>query len=197
MPRLMRLKTSVLWRANNPTPGADPARRSMGSLTDEYLLELYPDSAEAVALRQQLFMGAYSRFVIARFRDNATRMCAFFKALATIRDAEEHLTHYGLPIAGAEEWIPAEITDEIRSLDSRYSIHEPGTPAAYVVDEPFWVMVVKASAQDIDSAIDRCLPQSNSQSDADDLRAICASLSEVAQTWTRSPSVVGLCYQVD
>ena len=56
-----------------------------------------------------------------------------------------------------------------------------------------WMMVTKAAPQDIDSAIDRCVPKA----DADDLRTTCINLSEVAQAWSRSPSVVGLCYQVD
>jgi hypothetical protein len=195
MPRLMRLKMSSAWRTHNPLPTADPSRSPLSNLSDECLSELYPDAHEIPALRQHLFMGAYTRFVIADFRADPAQMRAFFKALAAVRslDAQDHISGIGLPIEGAPEWIPAEITDEIRSLDTRYRLSEPGAPAAYVVAEPFWTMVVKAEPHHIDVAIERCVPQAN----ASDFRQNYALLSEVAQAWSRSPSVVGLCYQMD
>jgi hypothetical protein len=100
-----------------------------------------------------------------------------------------------LPRAGAAEWIPAEITDEIRSLDTRYEAAEPGTPAAYVVSDDFWTTLVKTGETDIEQTVNQFCQEEDIVS-AGGCRQQLTALVEVAQTWNRSPSVVGLCYQV-
>lgn len=197
MPRLTRLKTTAAWRSNNPLPTSDPARVPLGRLSDDYLRELYPDTGSAAELRQRLFMAAYTRFVVADFRGNSVQLRALFQAIAAVRSAvsDDCLSRIGLPIEGAAEWIPAEITDEIRALDTRYRITEPGAPAAYVVAEPFWTLLVKATPQEIHQAIERCAPATPDE--YNHLLQTCTALAEVAFAWSRSPSVVGLCYQIE
>ena len=198
LPRLVRLKHSPLWRLNNKAnPTKDPGRLSIRDLSDDHLRELYPESPSAVEVRQSWFRSAYSRFVVAHYHGDADETRRMFTALAHVRhiEPEQCLDADQFPLHGSPEWIPADITDEIRSLDERYDPAEIGLPAAYVIAESFWMLLVKASPSEIDkSAHLNCPP--NDSTCAENYRVALNTLSEVAYAWNRSPSVVGLCYQV-
>jgi hypothetical protein len=196
MPRLSRLKRSEVWRLARRNPADDPARIPLGTLSSELLDELYPP-ADGANQRQTLFQGVYSRYVLAHYRGQAQQSGDLLRALAGVRywDIDRCLDSVGVPREGSAEWIPAGITDEIRSLDCRYNPAEPGLPAAFVVGEDFWNLFLKVAPAELQSAA-ACLAP-------DDLtmQAACVGLlqqmADVALMWHRSPSVVGLCYQVE
>jgi hypothetical protein len=195
IPRLSRLKRSEVWRMSRRTPADDPARLPLGAITAEQLTELYPE-ADALQQRQTLFQGVYSRYVLAHYRGGAQLTGDLLHALSDARyiDADTCLNQWGVPREGSAEWIPAGITDEVRALDCRYDATEPGLPAAFVVAEGFWNLFLKATPAEYQAAAARLHP--------DDLTAqaesvaLLAAVAEVATMWHRSPSVVGLCYQV-
>jgi hypothetical protein len=197
LPRLSRLKGSPEWRSNRANLTSDPARIPMGSLSAEYLSVLYPEAESPAFARQALFMSAYNHFVVNQFRGGEQQVQGLLRTLAQVRGITpgNFLEANHLPRAGGAEWIPAEITDEIRSLDTRYEASEPGTPAAYVVSEDFWTMLVKTGETDIEQAVSEFCQDEDVPS-ASGCRQQLTALVEVAQTWNRSPSVVGLCYQI-
>ncbi len=197
LPRLSRLKNSPEWRSNRANLTSEPARIPMGSLSEEYLSVLYPEAESPASTRQALFLSAYNHFVVIQYRGGEQQVRGLLGTLAQVRAIApgDFLEPDNLPRAGAAEWIPAEITDEIRSLDKRYEAAEPGTPAAYVVSEDFWTTLVKMGETDIEQAVTQFC-QNEAAPSAGDCRQQLTALVEVAQAWNRSPSVVGLCYQV-
>lgn len=197
LPRLARLKYSAAWRIKNTNLTIDPARIPLSGLSDEYLNEMYPEASSAAAQRQAVFNAAYNRFVVSCYRGEVNQTIAMFQSVAQARAIapETCLDKELLPRPGAPEWIPSYITDEMRSLDTRYNPVEPGTPATYVISDDFWALLVKATAEDLDSAAQL---QHKTEPDAanNGLRTAFENLASVAYMWYRSPSVVGLCYQV-
>lgn len=197
LPRLARLKRSPVWRANKANLSNDPGRIPLRDLSEDYLAELYPEADSASMMRQSLFNSAYSRFVVAHYRGAVDQMQGILHALATARqmDAEQCLDADLLPRQGSPEWIPADITDEIRSLDERYDPAEPGLPATYVVADQFWSLLVKPTDSEIESSLRIGCPDGRRDCLETNQNALEA-LGQVAFAWNRSPSVVGLCYQV-
>jgi len=195
--RLSRLKNSPVWRSNRANLANDPARIPLGSLSEEYLNELYPESPSPAAARQALFLSAYNHFVVIQYRGDVRRVQAALRALAGVRGLApgSFLDASDLPYPGAPDWIPADITDEIRSLDTRYEMAQPDAPATYVVSDEFWTILVKTDADDIQRAAQHSA-QGDSALSPGECRQQLAALVEIAQLWNRSPSVVGLCYQV-
>ncbi len=197
LPRLTRLKNSPIWRSNRANLTVDPARIPMGNLSEDYLGVLYPEAETPASVRQDLFISAYNRFVVSQYRCNEAQLRGLLSTLAQVRALEsgDFLDTDHLPRAGAAEWIPAEITDEIRGLDERYEASEPGTPATYVVSDDFWTTMVKTGKAEIDQTAKQFADQEPSPS-VEGCRQHLAGLVEIAQVWNRSPSVVGLCYQI-
>lgn len=197
LPRLARLKHSAVWRVKNNPPNSDPGRLPLSDFSEAYLSEMYPEADSISEQRQYLFNLVYDRFIITRYCASVEQVSVLLKTLAHVRNSD--LSHYlgldDLPLAGSPEWIPLTITDEIRSLDTRYDPVQAGTPATYVVADHFWPLLVKASAADIEEAIRLECP-SNEGECIEETRRLLVGLSEVAYTWNRSPSVVGLCYQI-
>jgi hypothetical protein len=195
MPRLYRLKRSSLWLARGGAANQDPARLPLGDFSEDYLSELYPEAESAKRQRRLLFHAAYQRFVVTQYRGDLDEMRSVLGALADARQmpADECLDALALPREGSPEWIPAEITDDIRGLDTRYNPAEPGTPATYVIADQFWSLLVKVAAEEIDSAVANTTGDGHS---AESIRTALDALTNVAYMWNRSPSVVGLCYQV-
>jgi hypothetical protein len=188
MPRLAQLRRSPDWLH----AADDPARLPIRAFSEADLNRLCPD-AGADAARRALFYAAYERFVIARYRGRVGLTCRLLRALAGARklDADDYLDGDDLPHAGSPDWIPADITDEIRGLDARYIGDKPGTPAAYVIADSFWTLLVKAEAADLEAAAER-----QDEGAPVDAHRQLSDLVEVACAWNRSPSVVGLCYQI-
>ncbi len=116
-------------------------------------------------------------------------------ALAEIRRVSECLTTSGIPPEGSNFWIPVDLTDEIRALDTRYNSGLPDTPATYVVAEDFWPLLVKASADDVAAAAARCC--ASDPACHDDCVRRLRRLIDLAREWNRSSSVVGLYYQIN
>lgn len=194
MPRLARLKNSAIWRAKEAN--RDPARLPMGEISEAYMVELYPEAPSFGEQRQQLFTAAYARYVIAHYRSSTAPLQELLSTLVEVRNPESVcLDTDRLPLPGAAVWIPADITDEIRGLDTRYDPAEPGAPAAYVVAEDFWLLLAKATDDELDDTVKMYCRNSESAS-ADLLRRELSTLYEVAHSWNRSPSVVGLCYLI-
>ncbi len=197
IPRLSRLKNSPVWRSNRANLANDPARIPMANLSEAYLNELYPEAESPASVRQALFISAYNHFVVIQYRGELARVRGLLQSLGQVRDIMQgdFLDDGDLPRAGAADWIPADITDEIRSLDTRYELAEPGTPSTYVVSDDFWTFLVKTHADDIERAARR-FAQEDGVLSLDDCRQQLMAMVEVAQVWNRSPSVVGLCYQL-
>jgi len=197
LPRLARLKRSPAWRVNKANISADPARIPLRDLSEDYLNELYPEAESPSVMRQSLFNAAYSRFVIAHYRGDVDQTGRLLQALARVRQmaGESCLDADLLPRPGSPEWIPADITDEIRCLDERYDSAEPGLPATYVIADQFWLLLVKASPSELDESARLCCPDDDPTC-SDSYRQALKILWQVAYAWNRSPSVVGLCYQV-
>jgi hypothetical protein len=196
IPRLARLKGSAAWRHKKGNLTNDPARLAMRDLSEDYLNEMYPEVPSAPEARQSLFTSAYNHFIFAQYRAEADATSQMLSALAAVRQIDEAhcLDSQAFPRHGSSDWIPFDITDEIRGLDSRYRLSEPGTPAAYVIADDFWSLLVKASPGDVDAAINLRCPPDDTPAQAS-WRHDLTAMIEVAIAWNRSPSVVGLCYQ--
>jgi hypothetical protein len=197
LPRLARLKQSSAWLLKNGRLNADPARVPMAEFSEDFINEMYPESPSAAERRQALFNAVYDRYIVACYRGSVHQTIAALQALGRARQLEldEHLGSDALPLPGSPEWIPFNITDEIRSLDKRYDPVQPGAPATYVVSDAFWPLLVKAAPADIEEVI-RLQCASSLPECIESFRALLTALSEVAYMWNRSPSVVGLCYQL-
>jgi hypothetical protein len=198
LPRLARLKRSPIWLLHSKkNPTNDPARIPMRDLSEVYLSELYPESPSGAEVRQSWFQSAYSRFVVAHYHGAVDQTQRVLGALARIRQIEldQCLDADQLPRHGSPEWIPADITDEIRALDERYNPVEVGLPATYVISDQFWPLLVKALPTEFEKAAQLCC-SGDDPNCSEKSQQVLAAMSEVAFTWNRSPSVVGLCYQV-
>jgi len=197
LPRLARLKRSPTWLMNRANLSNDPARMPMRDLSEEYLSELYPEADSAAVMRQALFNSAYSRFVVAHYRADVELTRQNLRALARIRQmaTDPCLGTDSLPPQGSPEWIPADITDEIRGLDERYDPTVAGLPATYVVADLFWPLLVKATDAELDATA-RAACAADDTASVNAYRNGLDTLGQVAYAWNRSPSVVGLCYQV-
>jgi len=197
MPRLSRLKRSPVWLSRRNIPIlSDPARIPIGDLSDDYLLELYPEVESPAAKRYSLFLSVYNCYLVAHYERSVVHTAAALQFLARVRrfDGYNVLDSAHLPAQGSPEWIPLNITDEIRSLDDRYDAAEPGAPATYVVSEEFWPLLLKAAPEDLDSVTQLAM-ESTDSAFCHDLREALNELMTLAHTWYRSPSVVGLSYQ--
>ncbi len=195
LPRLSRLKCSPVWLSRRPNPTMnDPGRVPLSDLSDDYLLEMYPEAPPAEK-RASLFLSVYNCYLIANFKQSVAHTAAALQLLARVRrfDTMNQLDASNLPAEGSPEWIPLNITDEIRGLDDRYNPEEPGSPATYVVAEDFWPLLLKAEPEHIDSVAELA----QDMFDTTFCQALRDSLNELtalAHTWYRSPSLVGLCY---
>lgn len=187
LPRLYRLRRSPAW-LDDERRSTDPGRLPLGHFTDAFLSEMYPESESAAHQRRILFTSAYARFVLTHFRHDPALLAATLRALTLARRLfpTDHLSLDNLPLAGAPDWIPAEITDEIRALDSRYDPAEPGTPAAYVIADDFWDLLRKVGTAEAQAA--------QALAGHSDSHSILQALLTAAHDWQRSPSVVALCY---
>ncbi|MCA0456439.1 MAG: hypothetical protein LCI00_20870 [Chloroflexi bacterium] len=195
MPRLARLKRSPAWLSRRPNPALnDPARVPLSDLSDEYLIEMYPDVVP-VAKRSSLFQSVYNCYLVANFKETVMRTAAALQLLARVRQFEtaDRLDAGNLPAEGSPEWIPLTITDEIRALDDRYDAAEPGSPSTYVVAEDFWSLLLKAEPEHIEGVTRLALEMSDAAF-CSALRNSLHDLIALAHTWYRSPSLVGLCY---
>lgn len=197
MPRLTKLKQSSVWRAQADRPTSDPARLPLSNFSDDYMGELYPEADSPAAQRQSIFVSAYSRFVVAHYRHSVEFTGDVLRTLADVRAVRltDYLNTESLPLEGSPEWIPAEITDEIRALDQRYQPDEPGLPSAYVINDAFWSLFIKITPEEISKAVEQHC-QSPDRDCRDSVQQALMALVEVANMWQRSPSVVGLCYQI-
>ena len=148
-------------------------------------------------MRQKLFSSAYNRYVIAHYSAEVEQTRQLLHHLARVRNfaPEQCLDTDRLPQQGSPEWIPADITDEIRSLDERYDQSQPGLPATYIIADRFWSLFVKASPEELEESSRLACADGDLSSLEANQRAI-EVLAQVAFAWNRSPSVVGLCYQV-
>jgi hypothetical protein len=187
VPRLARLKISAAWQRRGRLSD-DPARIPLGSMPEECLSQLFPETGED-ASRHSVFYSAYSRFVFARYQGDITETAGLLGELNRLRGIEDSLDKHNLPLPGSQDWIPPDITDDIRGLDRRYDSSQPGAPATYVIAEPFWTLLVKATPQELDAAAGLHVTNWSEKRDA------LAQMVDVSQMWSRSPSVVGLCYQ--
>lgn len=197
LPRLARLKQSSAWQVKSKHLNADPARVPLADFSEAYFSEMYPEASSPAEQRQSLFNSVYARFIVAHYRGSVEQTGAALQTLARVRDMEqeERLGEDALPLPGSPEWIPFNITDEIRGLDERYDPIEPGTPAAYVVSDQFWPLLVKVLPAEIEETVRiQCSP--DKMEFAEPLHQALLAMTEIAYTWNRSPSVVGLCYQI-
>jgi hypothetical protein len=140
----------------------------------------------------------YNHFVVSQFQGEMEQTCGLLRALADVRSTEsaDYLNGANQPLEGSNFWIPVDLTDEIRSLDSRYQSDHADTPAAYVIAETFWPLLVKSTPEDIGAAVAHYLGSTHrvyEERCAAELRR----LVELAQDWNRSSSVVGLYYQIE
>ena len=195
MPRLGQIRSSMAWRMSYGNKRVDPAQVPMCALSNSTLEVLFPEHHNPARARKQLFMATYNHFVVAQYRGDQVQTCAMLRALAEIRAAADCLDDRSMPLVGSNYWIPVDITDEIRALDTRYDSAAPDTPATFVVDERFWPLLVKASADEIQAAVvkycetadEACLKDSEER---------LKRLVDLSRDWNRSSSVVGLYYQV-
>ena len=196
-PRLGELRNSLAWRTNRLEKHTDPAQMPMCALTDAYIEVLFSDSISPAQTRQRLFVSAYNHYVISQYRGDVLQTCDLLRALAAARSVEpdDFLGPGSLPMEGSNFWIPVDLTDEIRALDARYDSSKPDTPAAYVVSEDFWPLLVKATPADVETAVAQFCEQTGYDGEAD-CESLLRRLIEVARDWNRSSSVVGLYYQV-
>lgn len=196
VPRLSRLKRSPAWlsRRSNP-PITDPANIALGDLSDDYLSEMYPEADSPVTKRSTLFLSAYNCYLVAHYGQSVASTATALRLLTRARHFEDFigLDSSNLPVKGSPEWIPLNITDEIRSLDDRYDAAEPFAPSTYVVAEEFWPLLLKAEPEEVDAAV-QMARESADENYSQGLRNILTELIDLAHTWYRSPSVVGLCY---
>ncbi len=198
MPRLGQLRNSAAWHTNRLEKRTDPAQIPLCALTDSYLEVLFPDAPSPDLLRRQLFISVYNHFVVTQYRGDLAQTCGLLHALAQVRkvDHREYLNAGNLPLEGSNFWIPVDLTDEIRALDTRYDGSQPDTPATYVVSEAFWTLLVKASSAHIQEAASLYCEDRGSAC-VDDCTLRLQALAELARDWNRSSSVVGLFYQIE
>jgi hypothetical protein len=194
-PRLALLRNSIAWRHNKLEQFTDPAQLPMCELSDEYLRILY-DAESPTSIRQSLFQSVYNHFVITQYQGDAAQTRGLLRALASARSValsscfnEDHS-----PLEGSNTWIPVDLIDEIRSMDGRYKIDEVNTPAAYVISDDFWPLLVKSQPEDVNQAATLYCQEMPSEIIGDCTRKL-NELAELARAWNRSPSVVGLYYQ--
>lgn len=193
MPRLGEVGRSAPLGSSKP---ADPAQTPMCALSDRDLEVLYPTYESAAAAREELFLSAYNHFVVGRHAGDVEQTFGLLAALADVRAVgEDCLTGAGVPLAGSNFWIPVDLTDEIRALDSRYDSTEPGAPATFVIADESWLLLVKATPDDVRDATARYCQLAGMGCIDESVRQL-NNLIELARDWNRSSSVVGLCYQV-
>ena len=202
MPRLGQLRNSPAWQTNQLEKRSDPAQIPLCAMTDAYLEVLFPDGTSAAEIRRQLFLSVYNHFVVAQYQGDLGQTCGLLRALADARSIEsaDCLNSANQPLEGSNFWIPVDLTDEIRSLDSRYDGGSADTPAAYVIAESFWPLLVKSTSEEIGAATTQYLTQYIGSTDpvyADRCAAELWRLVELARDWNRSSSVVGLYYQIE
>ena len=156
-PRLGQLRNSLVWRTNRLEKHTDPAQMPMCALTDAYLEILFSDTISPAQMRQRLFVSAYNHFVISQYQGEVLETRGLLYSLADARTVEpnDFLGVGNLPLEGSNFWIPVDLTDEIRGLDARYDSSKPDTPAAYVISEGFWPLLVKATPADVRAAVAR------------------------------------------
>lgn len=195
--RLIELRGSFQQDFHRRGVPADPSKIPLSDLSDSYLHILYPDEESPAAARTRLFNAAYHRYVVERYRGEQDFTCELLRMLANLRTIEtaDCLNDHALPVEGSSFWIPLDLTDEIRALDSRYDETVPDTPATYVIADAFWEMLAKASDDEIAQAI-TAYAQLNATANTAQSRSCLVELVNIAQMWARSPSVVGLYYQV-
>jgi len=195
--RLALLRNSTVWRHNKLEQITDPAQLPMCKLSDEYLAILYPDAESPVALRQSLFQSVYNHFVIMQYVADTAQTLGLLRALAHVRSFTQLscFNDDNSPLEGSNTWIPVDLVDEIRSMDGRYRIDEINTPATYVISDDFWPLLVKALPEDVNRAVELYCQEEPSQIIGDCTRRL-NELAELARAWNRSPSVVGLYYQI-
>jgi hypothetical protein len=202
MPRLGQLRNSPAWQTNQLEKRSDPAQVPLCAMTDAYLEVLFPEGVAAAQTRQRLFLSVYNHFVVSQFQGDSGETCGLLRALSDVRapGSNDYLNQANQPLEGSSFWIPVDLTDEIRALDSRYQGDRADTPATYVINETFWPLLVKSTAQDIQAAAaryvhDSKLPDTDVH-EAHSQRQLWR-LVELAHDWNRSSSVVGLYYQVE
>ncbi|MBZ0297621.1 MAG: hypothetical protein K8L99_34005 [Anaerolineae bacterium] len=195
--RLMELRRSFRQDFHRKGVIMDPSKIALSDLSDSYIQVLYPDEESPDVARSHLFDAVYRRYVVERYQGEREYTCDLLRALAQLRpvETEDCLNDRALPEEGSSFWIPADLTDEIRSLDSRYDETEPNTPAAYVIADAFWEMLAKANEEEIEQVTIK-YAQANVAVDAVECQRQLTGLVNIAQMWARSPSVVGLYYQV-
>lgn len=196
-PRLALLRNSHAWRHNNREQITDPAQLPICKFSDEYLSILYPDAESPNALRQSLFQSVYNHFVIMQYQGDTGQTLGLLRALAIVRSfaLSSCFNDDDSPLEGSNTWIPIDLVDEIRSMDGRYKIDEVNTPATYVISDDFWPLLVKAQPDDVDRAAALYCHENPAQTAGDCMQRL-NDLAELARTWNRSPSVVGLYYQI-
>lgn len=196
---LSALRRSASWQ-RSPLAKAttDPGLLPFCRLTEDMLSTVFPQLQTHLPLQQALFHCVYQHYLVDRFTGAIQETQQLLQSLSAIRASslEEFFRGDGEPKEGSDYWIPVDLTDEVRALDVRYDSSAVNTPAAYVVDESFWHLLLKADSNEIDATVwhysqQNPLPQAASEACAKQLR----HLVSVAHNWYRSPSVVGLYYQ--
>ena len=195
MPRLGELRNSAVWQKNMLEKRPDPAQVPMCALNDDYLAVLFPEIDPAQA-RQQLFISVYNHFVVSRFREDVSAISNLLQLLVQARSIEPFrcLNDSDLPLSGSSYWIPVDLTDEIRGLDDRYDIAQPDMPATYVVADDFWLLLVKATPEEIGTTAAQFCDNADC---VEDCKQRLEQLVMLARDWNRTSSVVGLYYQVE
>jgi hypothetical protein len=198
MPRLGQLRNSPAWQTNQLEKRSDPAQVPLCAMTDAYLEVLFPEETSAAQTRRRLFLSAYNHFVVSQYQGDMEQTCGLLRALADTRSVEagDCLNSANQPLEGSNFWIPVDLTDEIRSLDSRYQSDRADTPSAYVIAESFWSLLVKSTSKDISAAAAHYLGSPHPVY-AERCAAELWRLVELARDWNRSSSVVGLYYQIE
>jgi hypothetical protein len=194
--RLALLRNSTAWRHNKLEQITDPAQLPMCKLSDEYLSILYTDVESPAALRRSLFQSVYNHFVIMQYQADTVQTHGLLHSLATVRSftLSTCFNDDSSPLEGSNTWIPVDLVDEIRSMDGRYKIDEVNTPATYVISDDFWPLLVKAQPEDLERAAS-LYRQENPTEIFEEYMKRLNDLADLARTWNRSPSVVGLYYQ--
>lgn len=196
---LSALRRSASWqRSPLAKASTDPGLLAFCQLSEEMLQALFPQLTALethLSLQQALFHCVYQHYLVDRYTGAVQETQQLLQALSVIRaiNTEEYFRPDGEPKEGSDYWIPVDLTDEVRALDTRYDSSAANTPAAYVVDEGFWHLLLKADSNEIDATVwHYCqMDQAASEDCAERLR----QLVSVAHNWYRSPSVVGLYYQ--
>ena len=196
MPRLGQLRNSTAWQTNRLEKRTDPALVPMCAMTDAYLEILFPDAESPALARQQLFVSVYNHFVVSQYKGELEQTCALLDMPAAMRGVApgDCFGSGNQPLEGSGFWIPVDLTDEIRALDSRYDSGQPDTPATYVIAETFWPLLVKATIEEARAvAVSYC--GEDGSTCVESCTARLWQLVELARDWNRSSSVVGLYYQ--